>query len=274
MSGLTKMGFVLRRAWFKGVCTRQDIERAFEDVRSPAVTSRVMREAVNARPHHLLWKKRIGVVPMPGTMRPNECRSSLLLEQVASGCGPQITGIFEDDGAPILRPRPLQAGAQSERANDLILQASIQDVPLRILYVGLKRHDAPRWRNVWPCALEFTGAYWRLHAQDLEAADQGYPVKVFVIYRILEADLLGHFKEPAGFYRRRMTETTTKLRASVSEHLTPEQAKAVKWGLGIDERGVMTWPNHSLYEFKREWAGTPPGKDIVWPLLGHVEELP
>jgi len=266
--------FALRRAWFVGVCSRADLKRAFPE--SPAGLSKTLRYIANFHHQHLMWKPRIGLVPMPQAARPPECATSKLLDLLAKGCPPQVTGVFDDDGRPRLMPAVIPV-AQDDRVNDLILAALMSKDPdqctLRILYVGLRRGEAARWRMVRPRALEFTGTTWRLHAQDMEAPDRQFPIKVFVLYRIMDAQYPVAFKRPGGFADRTLIETHARLRVSLSEDLTPAQEKTLRWGLGIKADNTLQWPHHSLYEFKREWAKAEPSTDIVWPVLTRFDEV-
>jgi hypothetical protein len=65
----------------------------------------------------------------------------------------------------VLKPRPPSATAMAESALQGILNAALGDAPLEILYVGLRRGESGHWGTVGPRALEFTGLFWRLHAQ-------------------------------------------------------------------------------------------------------------
>jgi hypothetical protein len=265
--------FILRRAWTVGACTRKDVERAFGTHRSPALSAKLMRAAIQQWPAHLSWKKWIGILPVRTLPCPAEAQASEILRLVESGAPSSATGIFGDDGVPILRPAPLAPRAQTEQATAVILQAAVLQQPLRILYVGLKRNESPRWRRVWPSALEFTGMYWRLHAQDMEDEAARWPIKVFVLYRVIDAAPADPKDTPEGFQRREIVRSRARLRVSLNESLTPEQAQAIKNGLGISSDGTMTWPTHSLYEFKREWAGAPVPGNVVWPLMSRIDEV-
>ncbi|MDO8274515.1 MAG: hypothetical protein Q7T22_03195 [Serpentinimonas sp.] len=279
--------FVLRRAWTLGVCLRADIERAFATHKSPAKTSAIMAAAVRRWPAHLHWEKRMGVRPVQSAMTPKPAQAQVVLDLLASGASPQITGVFDDDGVGILRPQPLPSRAMTPAATQMLLQAALREQPVRVLYVGLRKGEQPRWRKLWPSALEYTGLHWRLHAQDMDdsvtapARDPvgsttgapAPPIKVFLLARVLDAQPLSERDAPKGFKRRLLVQTMRRLRVHLSEELTPEQEAVVKNSLDIAPDGSMRWPAYSLYEFKRDYGRTPPSAHVVWPLLSRIDEL-
>ena len=273
--------FVLRRAWMVGLCCRADIERAYATHRSPAKTAAIMADAVRAWPEHLHWEKRVGVRPITSAATPTQACAQHIFDLIAQGEPAPVTGVFDDDGAGILRPKLLASRAMTPSATQVVLQSAMQNLPVRVLYTGLRKGAAARWRRLIPSAMEFTGAHWRLHAQDMDDPGQvdeqggiaGPAIKVFLLSRILDAQPLHERDVPKGFKRRMLVQTHRRLRVHLSEDLTPEQVAAVKNSLDIAPDGTMQWPTHSLYEFKRDYAGAPLSSDAVWPLLSRVDEL-
>jgi hypothetical protein len=265
--------FILRRAWLLGLCTRADVDRAFNTQQSPNIASRLMKQAVNTWPQYLLWRKRIGIIPITTAPRPVEVEAETILDLWARGAGSEKTGVFEDDGLPLLKPQFQPSRAMTSNATQAILTAVFQDKPLRIQYVGLRRGERARWRRIWPVALEFTGMYWRLHAQDLEDEAGQHPIKVFVVSRVMDTEPLSIKECPARLQRRGLVRQTQRLRVYLNEQLTADQEAVIRNGLAINPEGGLTWPHHSLYEFKRDYANAPPSSDIVWPLLTRVDVL-
>jgi hypothetical protein len=264
--------FVLRRAFLFGVCRRADVNRACGTEFSPNRASAIMRGAVARWPHLLYSAPHRGVFPRDGAACPKEADASHILSLIAKGAGPRETGVFPEDGAPVLMPKPKPAQALREGSTQAVLNAALHDKPLRILYVGLRRGENARWRGIWPRAMEFTGLQWRLHAQDLEAADQGFPIKVFMLSRIMDAQPLSEKEVPKGFTPKTLVRQDRVLRVSLSEDLTPDQAQVIRNAFGIKD-GVMTWPDHALYEFKRDFTREPPNPDIVWPTMTRLDIL-
>lgn len=141
---------------------------------------------------------------------------------------------------------------------------------MKILYVGMRKNECARWRTVWPRGLEFTGSQWRVHAQDIE--DNG-KIKVYVLTRIFEARPINEAEIPPGFGPKKLIATMRHLRVSLNKDLTDDQAAAVRNGLDISADNVMSWPDHSLYEFKRDHTDTPAPDGITWPVLDGIEVL-
>ena len=262
--------FVLRRAWLIGRCRRADVDRAFGTDRSPNRASKIIAQAVREWSEALYRSARIGVFPDRRVPVPAPARAGVILDLLAQNAPPQETGLFPDDGVPILRPTPAPAGAMSESATQTILEAALRQAPIEILYVGLRRGESARWRTVWPRALEFTGLFWRIHAQDLEDTAGAYPIKTFVLARVMDARPVMNWKPPQEFRPRAVVRDRQRMRVHLSDALTADQAVAVCTQLGIRD-GVMTWPDHALHAFRREFTSLPVSPDIVWPVITSIE---
>ncbi|MDA8390728.1 MAG: hypothetical protein M0Z76_08390 [Gammaproteobacteria bacterium] len=263
--------FVLRRAWLFGECRRSDIDRAFGTVKSPNRAAALLQGAVQAWPHHLIRLRHRGVFPNLHAVRPAPVEAGLILDLLAQGAPPQETGVFPGDGAPILKPVPKPSRALTPLATRVVLDAALHERPIRALYVGLRVSESGRWRLLWPRALEHTGLFWRLYAQDLEAARQGFPIKTYVLARILEAQPLDPKDVPKDFTPRTLVRRTRRFRVFLSEALTSDQVAVVRNQLDIQD-GIMTWPDHALHAFRREFVDEPVPADIVWPLITRLED--
>ena len=263
--------FVLRRAWLVGRCRRADVDRAIGTDRSPNRASKILQRAVSQWSHELYRSPRIGVFPNRRIPVPDLVRAETILGLLASGASPQESGLFPDDGVPILRPHPPPARAGTAAATGAVLDAAVRGEPVEILYVGLRRGESARWRTVWPRALEFTGMFWRIHAQDLEDAQAHHPLKTFVLARVLDARPATDWREPAGFVPRALVRDRRRLRVHLSDALTADQATAVRNQLDIQD-GVMTWPDHALHTFRREFTALAVPADVVWPVITRLEE--
>lgn len=263
--------FVLRRAWLFGVCRRSHVDRAFGTARSPNRGSAILEGALKAWPQHLIRLPHKGVFPNRNVQSPPLAMASLILDLLAQGAPPQQTAIFADDGVPILKPEPKPSRAMSEAATHIVFDAALREQPVRILYVGLRAGETARWRPVWPRAWEHTGLFWRLHAQDIEASAQGFPIKVFLLARILDARQMGAREMPRDFRPRQIVRTERHLKVFLSETLTPDQAAVMRNQLDIRD-GVMTIPDHAAHAFKREFADEPSSPDIVWPVISRLED--
>ena len=76
---------------------------------------------------------------------------------------------------------------------------------------------------------------------------------------------------PRNFTPKTIVRSSRRLRASLSEALTADQAAAIRNQLDIQE-GVLTWPDHALHTFRREFTNEPVPRDIVWPVIARVED--
>ena len=269
--GMDATLFVLRRAWLLGECRRADMDRAFGTVKSPNRASNLLQKAVQVWPDHLVRLRHRGVFPNPHAPRPAPVEATLLLDLLAQGAPPQETGLFPDDGVPFLKPIPKPSRALTPLATRVVLDAALHERPIRALYVGLRVGENGRWRLLWPRALEHTGLFWRLYAQDIEAASQGFPIKTYVLARILEAQPLDPKDVPKNFTPRTLVPRTRRFRVFLSEALTPDQAAVMRNQLDIQD-GIMTWPDHALHAFRREFIDEPVPADIVWPPITRLED--
>lgn len=263
--------FILRRAWRIGKVTRADVARAFGTERSPATTARLMEAAVRAWPAHIYWRKKRGILPMHGAQCPPEASASRVLDLLARGAPARETGIFEDDGVLMLRHEPLSSNGMTESATGHVLDAVLKDEPVEILYVGLRRGESARWRRIWPSAIEHTGLYWRILAQDLDAKD--FRIKTFVLSRVLDAKPMRSDNIPKGFRRLTTVRQNLRLRVHFNEALTSDQQVVLRHGFGIGHDGIMSWPEHSLYDLKRVWSDAPPQEGIVWPIFTRIDKV-
>ena len=264
--------FVLRRAFLFGVCRRADVNRACGTAFSPNRATAILRTAVAQWPTLLYAVPHRGVYPRAGVAIPEEARADRILALMAQGADSRVTGVFQGDGVPVLQPKPKPARALHDGATQIVLDAALHEKPVRILYVGLRRGESARWRRIWPRAIEFTGLHWRVHAQDMDAAEQDFPIKVFVLARVMDAQPLSAKDAPPGFRPKTLVSQERLLRVSLSEDLTSDQVKAVQNDFDVRD-GTMTWPDHALHEFKREFTREPSNPGVVWPLISRVELL-
>ena len=262
--------FVLRRAWLFGICRRKDIDAVFGTASTPARASRIIKKALAQYPLFLQWHKNHGIRPNPDVKVPHEATATVIMRLLSEGKEVKETGIFPSDGLPRLMPQPLEVSEERERLLQSILQASLKDQPLEILYVGLRKGETARWRRVWPSALEFTGMQWRLHAQDMD--DQKAVIKVYVLGRILDARYLTQAVDKT-FSRRKIIAERAHFRVELNPELTPEQQTVLRQNFGIDAQQRMSWPSYALHEFKRDYAEMPVSKDTVWPIISKLESL-
>ncbi len=266
--------FVLRRAWLIGRCRRSDVDAAFDTQSSPNRASKIIQEAVGRFSEHLFYAPRRGVFPNTRAQWPKEARAEVILDLLAHGAPAAQTGLFEHDGVPFLLPQPKPAYALTDTATQAVLDAALHDTILDILYVGLRRGEKARWRRVWPRAMEYAGWHWRLHAQDLDDSAHSYPIKTYLLARIMDAKPVqpSQWTAPEDFQPRKLVRTESHLRVHLSDALTPDQLAVIRNQFGI-QGDRMTWPTHALYAFRREFTNTPVPPDVVWPVIARVDEI-
>lgn len=266
--------FVLRRAWLLGRCRRADVNQAFDTFSSPNRASKILQDAVGRWSAALLWVPNRGVFPRREVDCPPEARAQTVLDLLARGASPIEVGLLpgEPGSVPFLRPDPKPSRALNEAATRLVLAAALRQTPLEVLYVGLRRGERARWRRLWPRAMECDGLHWRLHAQDLDDTKSGYPIKTFLLARILDARATPRPAWPEDFQRRSVVRHEVRLRVHLSEELTEDQRVAVSNQFDIRD-GTMSWPQVALYAFERQFTNRSVSPDVVWPVVTHVEEV-
>lgn len=264
--------FVLRRAWLVGRCRRADIDAVFDTRTSPNRASKIIKESVARWRDHLFYSPRRGVFPNARASLPEEVRADRILDLLAQGAGPAETGLLSGDATPFLRPDPKPSRAMTPVATQAVLDAALHDTALGVLYVGLRRGEKARWRTLWPRAMEFTGLHWQLHAQDLDDAGRGFPIKTFLLARILETRPATDWKAPSGFRPLKVVRAQSHLRVWLSDELTSDQQAVVRNQFDI-QGGRMTWPHSGLHAFRREFTNASVPPDVVWPVILRADEL-
>lgn len=265
--------FVLRRTLWIGNCRRADVDRAFGTAKSPNRGTAILHAAC-AQWFHLLYKDgKKGVFQRDGVMRPPEASAQTLMKLIAENATPSITGIFPEESLPFLLPPDKAALTINPNAMDVLFSSAIHQNPIRILYVGLRRGESARWRNVWPRAMEFNGLQWRLRAQDMAAGEKGYPIKVFSVPRIFDAHPLETKRNtPKDFQARNLVKTQRAMRVHLSESLTPDQVQAIENEWGIRD-GIMQLPDYGWFEFRKQFTNEHVNPDIVWPVITRIDPL-
>lgn len=264
--------FVLRRAFLVGVCRRADINRAFGTDLSPNRASAIMKNAVQKHRAFLYAVSHRGIFPKDQVARPEEADPARILTLIAQGASPQVTGLFADDGISMLLPTVAPAMAMDRGATEAVLHAALNHLPLQVLYVGLRRGESARWRAIWPRAMEFTGAQWQIHAQDLDDREHGFPIKTFLLPRIREARPVAEKAVPAGFHVKTLPKTQRSLRVHFSDQLTPDQESALRNEFRV-ENGVVHLPAHAVYAFLQSYTNHSINPEIVWPPITRADEI-
>lgn len=270
--------FVLRRAWLFGICRRADINKAFGTESSPNRAAKIMADALRRYPKHLRRIANKGIVPVADAPWPEDASPEAVLDAIARHEPAEKTGVFTDPAKPEergvswLQSSPAPSRTMSPEGTRVLMQAIVKDEPLSILYAGLRHHETPRWRRIAPRAMEHTGIYWRLFAQDLDDAQNNWPIKCFVIGRIAEARKLEKNDTPA-YTARSMVKESQYLKVHFSDKLTSEQMAGLMTTFNISPDGKLSIPSHAVHGFCREYANTPHPDHIVWPVFTRIDQV-
>lgn len=264
--------FVLRRAWLFGKCARADINRALNlekvETKNTHAAKIAVERALEVYAEYLSYIPNKGVFPNLSRPTPAEANAEVILDLVAKGEPAAVTGVLDGD-LPLLVPTILPSRTMTAKVTQMVLLSALRRQPLRVLYVGLRHKETARWRQLWICALEHTGLYWRVHAQDLEASD--HPVKVYVLGRILDAEPLD--KAPKDFREKTIIKNSTRMRIHFTDALTPDQVQALSNMLNVNSDGTLYWPSHATHDFQREYGPARENPSIVWPIFSRIDEL-
>lgn len=252
--------FIVRRAFRAGRVTRAEVAAAF--ALSPATATRFMARAEAAH-SAVLMRDGHALVPRLLAEPPAFASEEDLLKQLDTGCVSfpdigltsaelPVRHVRWTDSMP-LRPGILAAVVAAIHKRSLLL----------ITYLGLRRNGQPRVFLVLPLGLECMNDQWRVIAHDLER--EGYPIRPFVLPRILETRLATR-RKPPGLVAGTTDDRMVAVPVDLSGALTDLQRKVVAHELRVAD-GVVHIPARSVCEFLRRFTDQPPGDELVWPLL-------
>jgi hypothetical protein len=256
--------FIVRRAFRRGSVTRSELMNVFD--LSAATASRAMKSAVTEY-GDLLARAGQGLRPKPVTEPPPWADESDLLDNLDRGRSePQHTGLFEGE-LPVVY---VSWSARAPRRPGIlrtIVQAITNESSVRLAHVGLRKMEQVRERWVAPLALERMNDQWRVIAQDLDKP--GFPIRVFVLSRILDAQPDGR-RKPNGFVRRGHTDHFSRIRVKLNPALTSIQRDVLERELQIVD-GRVSVASRSAFEFLQRFSNQPPNPDAVWPPIVSYE---
>lgn len=264
------MLFVLKRAVRCGKVLRSDLIEAFDGDFGETKASALMSEAAGRWPE-TLERRSHEIVPCANPKIPAKASEEDLMKALDYGQTDywQI-GLKVPDELNVLvvkwtRSLPRQPGAFS-----VIVSGLIRYQPIELLYVGLRRNEQARWRRVAPLTLEKMGDQWRLIAQDWDDAEKGYPIKVFVLPRILGARPADSTLPP-NIIRQGDNDHTVRIPVRLHPDLTPDQQAAICHELMVQDQQI-TIAQRSQFELLRRFSDIPPRADAVWPLIYREDE--
>lgn len=258
--------FILRRAFWTGRAQRGDVVKAFNI--SPNLASMAIKDAATSWRSHIQRVGRMGVMPVAGAQTPPLAAAPLMLELFERKAPPRETGIFPEELTLFQGTSYVFRGTPA--ITEAIMRACITQSTLEILYVGLKRQEAARWRLVAPVALEFTGAQWRVLAIDVESDDP--KTKTFVLARVLGARATAR-TAPKNIADGAVHGEMSAYRPRMDPELTEDQIQALKQEYGIRDDGTMLLRHNLEFEFRRDFCANKPRMNhLVWPVFIDLAE--
>lgn len=260
--------FIVRRVYRHGSLLRKDIERAF-NVSTPSA-SRFIAEALFLYSEYLIRQgHRLLAKPLADV--PYFANEADLLETLNQGCQQEedLLALTKRSGLfPHELPLVYVSWTNSLPTKPGVLTTIIRAIPrydfLRIVSVTLNQGEQKRERIVSPIGLEKMNDQWRLIAQDMEKP--GFPVRVFVLSRILQAEVITKYKKPEGFVAYPEKDRKARIQARLNPAYTKDQQAILRHELNIQD-GYIEIASRSEFEFRRRFSDLAPSEKAVWPPL-------
>lgn len=277
--------YILRRAVWLGAVNNSDIQRAFDTNHTQASSD--LNEACKKYSIYLQRDKR-GVsrkgadLPRPYPSNIQQ-RSSLDVDVTAKRVLYAVQNQTPHEGHLGFNP----VGVVSRRSfvkeelpeEDVIrplLAAIFNKMALEIKYVGLKKGEVGRWRQMQPMQFEFLDGHWRLQALDASGPQDFAIAKWFLLSRILDVRPLSGSCPSKLLLNKyeNSSDAIIKLQITLNNDLTDDQKKVVSRQLGLNN-GTVEMMRKDVFDFKRRYAESNIEKknDIVWPLVTSIKEL-
>ncbi len=264
------MLFVLRRAVRFGKVVRGDVIEAFDGDFRATKASALMSDAAGRWPD-TLERRGHKIALRPNPKIPPEASEEDLMKSLDYGQTEfRRIGLRVPDELGVVVVKWTRALPRQPGAFSVIVTGLIRYRPIELLYVGLRRNEQARWRRVLPITLEKMGDQWRLIAQDLDDGDAAYPVKVFVLPRILDARAADP-KLPDHIIRQDYSDPCARIPIRLHPALTPDQRAAIRHELMI-QHNQITIARRSMFELLRRFSDLPARADAVWPLIYPLAE--
>lgn len=260
--------FIIKRAFRAGAVTRGDVILALGI--STATATRLMAEVVMKR-GDILERARQRIVPRL-LAKPPACASEEALLQTLSEGGHNFllrVGLYENE-LPVTYVSWTNSVPKKPGILRTLTEAIRTESFLRIAYVGMREKEEPASRVIAPLGLERMNDQWRVVAQDL--GKEGYPIRFFVLSRILDAEKAQLKRRPTGFMHQHHIDAIVPLAVTLNSKLSPLQKEIISGELGIRE-GKVHLAQRGIFEFKRRFSNEPTSLSAIWPPLDDCQEL-
>lgn len=254
-------GFVLQRAFRKGIVKRSDILSAFKGEISQTRASELLSATPGKYPK-LVERQGYAVVPRLGATAPEIASENQLMEAIFSGNDSFAEIGLTESELPRQRVEWTNNHPIKPGIFHTIVAAITAGSSLDIEYVSLKTDDVGRRRTLYPIGIQRVSDQWRLVAYDLNKKPP--PQRVFVLSRILEA-AFSVAKVPASI-RGFSFNAATLVKAPLNPSMTEAQRKVVEHELSITG-GVRRMPASEEFEFLRRYGDVCVSPTAVWPII-------
>lgn len=254
--------FIVKRAFRAGAVTRGDVILALGV--STATATRLMAEVVTKR-GDILERFRQKIVPRL-LAKPPACASEEALLQTLNEGGHDFllrVGLYEYE-LPISYVSWTNSTPKKPGILGMLIEAIRTESYLRIAYIGMREKEEPASRVIAPLGLERMNDQWRVIAQDL--GKDGYPIRVFVLSRILDAERAPLKRRPPGFVHQHHSDAIVPVSVALNPKLSPLQKEIIASELGIRD-GKVRLAQRGIFEFKRRFSDAPASPGAIWPPL-------
>lgn len=260
--------FIVKRAFRAGTVSRGDVIQALGV--STATATRLMAEVVSKK-GGVLEKTGPKIVPRLLAKPPACASEESLLQTLNEGRHNFLlrVGLYENE-LPITYVSWRHSVPKKTGILGTIIEAIRTESYLRITYVGMREKEEPASRVVAPLGLERMNDQWRIVAQDL--GKDGYPVRIFVLSRILDAEKAPLKRRPPGFVHQHHSDAFVPLAVTLNPKLSPLQKEIISGELNIRQDKVLL-SKRGIFEFKRRFSNQTVSPGAIWPPLDDCHEL-
>ncbi|MFA7243269.1 MAG: WYL domain-containing protein [Sulfuricellaceae bacterium] len=259
--------FIVKRAFRAGAVTRGDVIQALGV--STATATRLMAEVLTKK-GDILERFRQKIVPRL-LAKPPACASEAALLQTLNEGGHDFllrVGLHENE-LPVSYVSWTHSAPKKPGILGILTEAIRTESYLRIAYIGMRENEEPASRVIAPLGLERMNDQWRVIAQDL--GKEGYPIRVFVLSRILDAEKAPLKRRPPGFVPQHHSDAAIPLAVTLNPKLSPLQKEIIADELDIRD-GKVRLAKRGIFEFKRRFSNEPVSPGAIWPPLGECHE--
>lgn len=260
--------FIVKRAFRAGAVTRSDVILALGV--STASASRLMTDVLMKK-NDILERVRQKIVPRLLAKTPSCASEEALLQTLNEGGHDFLlrVGLYEHE-LPVTYVSWTNSVPKKPGILGAIIEAIRTESYLRIAYLGMREKEQSASRVIAPLGLERMNDQWRVVAQDL--GKDGYPIRVFVLSRILDAEKAPLKRRPPGLVHQHHSDAIVPLAVTLNPKLSPLQKEILADELGIRD-GKVRLAKRGIFEFKRRFSNEPASAGAIWPPLDECHEL-